>query len=428
SLVRRQLGDAIGYVAFVCFWLSWEHLHLRWELSWPWLTLGNAFAQQPNWVQWYEFTGVPGGGIWIMVANILILYGIKNYPVIQYRFWFYAAVFILIPIGVSYIRLSKYNHLTDAHHEVAIIQPNYEPHYEKFVIDRDIQLQKCLRLAQSCLTPTTEYLVFPETTFEGVLRNNIRESEPIRALQLFAKQYPNLNIVSGVDAYKVYNTNEPLGKAARYSDRRDVYWESYNAAVQLSPNDSISFYLKSRLVPGPEIIPYRTLFFFIEPLVDKLGGSFAGLGTQAQRSVFTYEGKKIAPVICYESIYGEYITEYIRAGAQAIFIMTNDGWWDDTAGYLQHLKFGALRAIETRRYIARAANTGTSSVILPTGEITQSTAYGSDAAFIGKIGLRNEQTFYVQYGDYLSRIAIFFTILIFGIGLSTFIRVRRRAT
>lgn len=98
-------------------------------------------------------------------------------------------------------------------------------------------------------------------------------------------------------------------------------------------------------------------------MVDKLGGSVQGLGRQRERSVFESGSTKIAPVICYESIYGNYIGDYIRNGAEAIFIMTNDGWWDDTPGYHQHLAYGILRAIEFRKPIARSANTGISCFV-----------------------------------------------------------------
>ena len=73
--------------------------------------------------------------------------------------------------------------------------------------------------------------------------------------------------------------------------------------------------------------------------------------------------RKIAPIICYESVFGKYVTEYVKKGANALFIITNDGWWKNTNGYKQHLSFASIRAIETRRPVARAANTGVSCII-----------------------------------------------------------------
>ena len=71
--VKKVLGDKIGYFALIFFWISMEYLHLHWELAWPWLTLGNVFATVPDIVQWYEYTGVLGGSLWVLILNILFL-------------------------------------------------------------------------------------------------------------------------------------------------------------------------------------------------------------------------------------------------------------------------------------------------------------------------------------------------------------------
>ena len=107
-------------------------------------------------------------------------------------------------------------------------------------------------------------------------------------------------------------------------------------------------------------MPYKE---FLEPLLGNallnFGGSIMTRGVQENRTVYTLNnGIKIAPVICYESIYGEYVTEYVRNGAQMLAIITNDGWWKKSQGYKQHLSYSKIRAIETRRSIARSANTG----------------------------------------------------------------------
>ena len=94
------------------------------------------------------------------------------------------------------------------------------------------------------------------------------------------------------------------------------------------------------------------------------GGTVATRGIQNTRTVFEHaEGYKTAPIVCYESIYGEYVTEYVRNGAQFLSIITNDAWWGNTQGHKQLLSYARLRAIENRRAIARSANTGISAFI-----------------------------------------------------------------
>ncbi|GIV30906.1 MAG: hypothetical protein KatS3mg029_0257 [Saprospiraceae bacterium] len=215
--------------------------------------------------------------------------------------------------------------------------------------------------------------------------------------------------------------------AARGRGSKLVLWEAYNAAIQLADGqDSIPVYLKSKLVPGAEILPYPRIFFFLKPLADKLGGSVEGLGTQPERSVFASKWGKVAPVICYESVFGDYHADYIRAGAEATFIMTNDGWWDNTAGHKQHLMYASLRAIETRRAIARSANTGISCFIDQRGNILQPTRYGEKAAIRGTIRFSDAITFYVRWGDLIGRIGVFTSfILLLNTAVKGYLQYRK---
>ncbi|MEO8760486.1 MAG: apolipoprotein N-acyltransferase, partial [Bacteroidia bacterium] len=180
-----------------------------------------------------------------------------------------------------------------------------------------------------------------------------------------------------------------------------------------------------KLVPGVERMPYPALFKPLEGLAIKLGGGFGSLGTQDDRAVFFNKDKSIgiAPVICYESIFGEYVSEYITNGANLIFIITNDGWWRDTPGYKQHLAYARLRAIETRRQIARSANTGISCVVDEMGEIHAAQPWWKEAYIMANLYPNNDKTFFVRFGDVLSKLASVLTFLL--IGYSFFLRFKK---
>lgn len=120
----------------------------------------------------------------------------------------------------------------------------------------------------------------------------------------------------------------------------------------------------------------------------------------------------IAPIICYESIYADYVSKFVDKGAQIIFIITNDGWWKDTGGYQQHSMYAKLRAIESRRYIARTANTGISSIINHLGETEISLGWDIRGVIEYSIPLLNNKTFYVRHGDYIGRISAFISIIL----------------
>jgi len=192
-----------------------------------------------------------------------------------------------------------------------------------------------------------------------------------------------------------------------------------------SRQDDYQIYFKSKLVPGPEMFPLKDFLFFLAPIVDKLGGSYEGHTKQAERAVFTGGPLNVAPIICYESIYGDFVGGYVRKGATALFIVTNDGWWDLTPGHTQHLKIGALRAIEHRRPIARSANTGTSCFIDIRGRIIQPTKYEETTAIKGEIIPETRITFYTRWGDLVARFTVLSSIILFLVSIIIYVRRRK---
>ena len=129
-------------------------------------------------------------------------------------------------------------------------------------------------------------------------------------------------------------------------------------------------------------------------------------------------------MICYESIYGAYVSQYVRNGAQFLCVITNDGWWGDTPGYRQHFSYARLRAVENRRSIARSANTGISGFIDPRGDVMQSLGWDKRGALHADIPLNDRTTFYTRHGDYICSLAIY----TLGLCLLYFMayRIRRR--
>ena len=146
-----------------------------------------------------------------------------------------------------------------------------------------------------------------------------------------------------------------------------------------------------------------------------LGGTVAGRATQKKRTNFEHPNLdfKAGPVICWESVFGEFITGYVQNGASFLAVISNDAWWKNTPGHRQLLSYTRLRAIETRRDIARSANNGISAIIDARGEILKQTTYETQTVLTGSIAPRNNLTFYVRYGDIIGRWAVF----IFGIYL-----------
>jgi apolipoprotein N-acyltransferase len=202
-----------------------------------------------------------------------------------------------------------------------------------------------------------------------------------------------------------------------------MWVDFYNAALFINKSPGFQKYYKSKLVVGIENLPYKSI---LEPLLGNvmldLGGTISTKTTQKERSVFVAnDGTKVAPIICYESVYGEYVTGYVKNKADFLAIITNDAWWNETQGHKQHLTFASMRAIETRRDVARSANTGISAFINQRGDIVSRTKYGEKIALAGKVHLNTTMTFYVLCGDFIAYIAAFFLCL-----LAVFILIKKR--
>lgn len=411
-------------------WMGFEYLHTIWDISWTWLTVGNAFAFHNSCVQWYEFTGTSGGTLWALIVNILFAKLLLNSPMPKRdRAKKMAAIVlcILLPVLFSHL-LMLGGKQKGKGVNVLVVQPNVDPYNEKFYLEPEVQLQELMKLLEGKLDASVDYLVLPETFLtENIWENNVKESYSIRFLRdNLLKKFPGLKIVSGANTLYRYSSNEqPPVTARKFSDSEE-YYDYFNSAVQIDSSDQVQIYHKSKLVPGVEKMPFPALLKPLEKLAIDMGGTTGSLGTQEEREVFSSSDKsvRIAPVICYESVYGEFVTEYFEKGANLIFIVTNDGWWEDTPGYKQHLAFGALRAIETRTPIARSANTGISCFIDKYGTISQATPWWEKAVIRDNLLPNSSPTFYVKYGDILSETAAFLAVII--VLISQFLRFKKR--
>lgn len=406
---------------FIWAWLSFEYLHYRWDGTWTWLTLGNGFASTPWLIQWYEYTGVAGGTLWVLWINKNIFHFILQYPKLDKQarvkklfnlafFKLFAPIFLSLYISTQRQVITNQNRMSA---EVLVVQPNIDPYNEKFGAMSDVeQASKMLRIADEHMDSTIQLVAFPETSLVGHLdERNFEQEETIKQVRAFMQKYPNVSVLTGADSYKAFLPREKVTGTARFWDNGTAY-DVYNTALFLKPNTAnIGVYHKSKLVPGVECLPFSSVLKYIEKYAIDLGGTSGSLGIDKEPSVFEVDRMtKVAPIICYESIFGEYITEYVKRGATLLCIITNDGWWGDTPGYKQHLAYANLRAIETRRYIARSANTGISGFIDDEGNVLATTNWWEPTALKHTVYLNTETTFYVNYGDVINEIALLISV------------------
>lgn len=415
-VVARYHNERLSFIFLVGAFVGFEKFHFNWELSWPWLNLGNAFSERVSWVQWYEYTGILGGTVWIWAVNIFIYSFIikheKQKPMRRFIAPFLVKSFFLIalPIGASLILYHTYQE-TENPIRIGLLQPNIDPYSEKFNMSNKATLDTLSGIWKENLTDI-DLLIAPETVFpEYINVKDIDKSDLVRRLSLRLSAYPNLSFQGGFLGYEEKTSPD------RYSSKLDngQYINIYNAAFMLNPGAPVQLYYKSKPVAGVEIFPYKSI---LQPLLGNLmidlGGISSDITPQEERAVFYSRAKDVstAPIICYESVFGEFVTDYVRKGAQILTVMTNDAWWGNTQGHKQLLSYARLRTIETRRSMARSANTGISAFINQRGDVLSSLEYGKKGMLKGTIHKNDIQTFYVKYGDWIARAAIFAMILI----------------
>lgn len=414
---KKVRGTYFGLVFFVAIWISFERFHLNWEFTWPWLNLGNAFSEYPQLIQWYDTIGATGGSFWILLINVFAFYTLRIWQAGRIRKDLVKNISILVaiivlPLLISIYKYNSYQEKPVGEVTTLLLQPKLDPYTEKYSKDSLQILAELLSLAEENSKTKVDFFIAPETAFPGngsLSENGFNKSTSIAIAKEFLGKHPQSIFLTGASTHK-FLFDEADTEDYSTKIQEGVWVNSYNSALQIIPNQEVEVYHKAKLVPGVEIFPYiRYLKPILGDAMLDFGGANSSLGIDKERKVFsnTFNKAKMAPIICYESIYGEYVTDYVKNGANLLAIMTNDSWWDNTEGHKQLLSYARLRAIETRREIVRAANSGISAHINARGDILQDTFYDDRTALLVKANLLEEKSIYTKIGDLISRIAIF---------------------
>ncbi len=422
-LSKKRFGGFLPYVFLALLWIAWERWYFTGaQISWPWLALGNAFARSIRCIQWYEYTGVPGGSLWIWASNLCLFALMKGLMDGSWRTQTFkvrvtlpvvTALILVAPLIFSAHIWRHCGEVSDGSLDVVIAQPNFDP-YEKFVSMSQAQQNVVLLdlfgqgLASRGDTAAPVLLLAPETFTSDIVIGREDQSPTWQRFQAFLKDHPDATLLFGASTIEPIGTERGRSHTAR--QLRDGNWyESHNSAFSTDATGRFDVFQKSKLVVGVEMMPYPAFFGKID---DWLGGVMGRCVGQERITTLQAACIPLGCAVCYESVYGEYCTGYVKAGARALCVITNDAWWGDTPGYKQHLSYSSLRAIETRRDIARCANTGISGFINQRGEILSQSGWWVPAHMEGRINLSDRETFFVRHGDIVGRVSTFATLLL----------------
>jgi len=411
----KYVNKKMAYLGLISFYIALEYLQQTWDLAFPWMILGNGLAGMHQLAQWYDYTGVYGGSLWILLSNILAFEAYQKFRsqtgYLRFRTAGIWALVVIIPISIS---LTKYSTATQkgTPSNVVVVQPNIDPYQKLENIPPAEQIRILTHLSDSIGQTNTEYFIWPETAIPNYAdEDRIRSNNDFITLQNFLSKYKNGTLITGIESKKIYQDKRTI--TSKFDNQLGIYFDNFNTAMQVENSANVQFYHKSKLVPGVEKMPFPKVFSFLDGVFAQLGGTVGGWGWQDKPSVlYAQSGIGVAPVVCYESLWGDWIGEQVKDGAQFIAIITNDGWWGNTSGKDQHMMYAKLRAIETHRDVARSANTGISCFINQRGDVTQKTKWWTRIALKANINLNDEITFYVKSGDIIAKLLSITAVLL----------------
>ena len=292
---KKIFNNKKGYFLLILFFLAFENLHLNWQLNWPWLNIGNVFSHNHTWVQWYEFTGIAGGTVWVLLANLLFYNAIRSIwqqgnKATRQRVvsvvYFLAIVFV--PIIISKIMYNSYEEKGEDV-EIVVVQPNIDPYNEEFTISAAENLNRNFIVAEPLITDKTRFVVSPESSIqENVWIERLGSYYSIRELKLFSRNN-NITYVIGASTYGMASDRKDF--AARKFYDADEYYYAYNSALSINDTSDIQIHQKSKLTPGVEMMPSWWFLRPIKNLAIDLGGTVGTLKSEDKATIFSYESQ-----------------------------------------------------------------------------------------------------------------------------------------
>jgi apolipoprotein N-acyltransferase len=362
--------------SFVCSWILTESVLLKIEFIPPFNILGNWFWNVVPFIQFYEYTGVLGGSLWALGANVLIFYIIRNSKKALIA---PAFIYIFLPAFVSCLYYYRPDKPCSKELNVFLVHLNDN---DKSAGDYQLVKNITNEIEKSTQDLNNALIILPENTLTNQNRLEfLNDNIEFYYLKYFARRHPNVSIITGAEVLE--QSLQPSQSMSKY-----------NAAVYI---DSAKYQIisKSLFVPFEEKIP--GLLRWIPSLTTYYQ-------TKKTLRHFEKDGIKIGVFICYESFFGSYIAKQTGKGSHVITVLTKEaGLYDNPLAFSQYLGIIKLRAIEQRKYILKSSNTGYTAIISNKGKEIYVIPPGSNTQFIANnIPLNDKTTIYSMFGNYIS--------------------------
>ena len=416
--VKKNFGTTLSLYFYPFFFVSYEYLYSVTEFRFPWLTLGNGLAYFNSYIQIADIIGVYGLSLLVLFVNVTLAKLIIDYRS-KSKFGkvkiFFIASLIVLPILYGTVKLNLPSGKGKTI-KVGLIQPNFNPWKKWEVGSAEKQLNIYLELSRQALKKGAELLIWPETALPVYLLSG---SYPglVNKIRGFVDS-TNVSLITGMPHVKIFKNKKSAPQDAQKSKYGNYYYASYNAVLAFQPGTGkVQEYGKIKLVPFGEKVPYVEYFPFIGKIIKwNVGISSWSVGRDT--TVFKLKVNEnggaleihTAPIICIESIYSDFVAQFVKRGAELITVVTNDSWYGNSSGPYQHEAISILRAIENRRFVVRAANGGISCIINPFGKILTSSKMYERTVIVGEVALLKNKTFFTEHPLIVQLFALFISL------------------
>lgn len=424
-LSQKIFGKEKSFWLFPIFWVTGEYFLTLTDLKFPWLTLGHGLAKFTTFIQIADIVGAFGLSVIVLYINVLVFRAIKNFSVNRKAFrkhLFAALILFLIPFIYGLVVIEEQQNSNEKKIRVGVVQPNLDP-WEKWELGGvENILKNYIELSEKCTQQGAELIIWPETALPVYLLSGTY-SDVVDSIYSFLRKN-RVYLLTGMPDYIIHYDNPP--KDAKLSKAGNFYYSTYNAILLFNPDSyEIQRYGKMQLVPLGEKIPFADALPFLADWFKwrvGLSGWNVGKDTTIFKLKIDNDTVKIAGLVCYESVFPDFVTNFTRKDAQFITVVTNDSWYGNSSGPYQHKEFAALRAVENRKAVVRCANGGISCLINKFGITEYETSMFTRTSFVVDVPLNDKKTFYSEYPMIVPVLSSVFSIWIIGINILIWIK------
>ncbi|MCX7876594.1 MAG: apolipoprotein N-acyltransferase [Melioribacteraceae bacterium] len=410
-LSKKIFKEKLAILFFPVYWVFFEYIYSITDLRFPWLTLANSLPYFNQFIQIADIIGAYGLSLIILYINIFIYLSLKDLSItkkINFKYALTATLLFLIPLVYGFIKTSKPKTYENKIF-VGLIQPNLNPWDKWSGGNLDEQINLYLGLSEQAYKKGARLIIWPESALSVYLLSGSYD-EQVRKIQKFVYEH-NIFLMTGMPDINIYYDLKTAPKDAKKLKSQEIAYTSYNSILLFSPYSlEIQKYQKNLLVPFGEHVPFVEYLPILGKLIKwQVGISSWNVGKE--QNLFDLNVLKIGGIICIESIYPDYVANFVNKGADLISIVTNDSWYGYSSGPFQHKEISVLRAVENRRSVVRAANGGISCIIDPFGRTISQTRLFEKTVLVDQVPIYYEKTFYSKFPLLIPYFVVIITLL-----------------